>query len=201
MCDIGCFDFTGRGKKGNDQFFIHGCFIGLSVSACFFRLFFPPVFLKKQALKLSGRGHTVPQRLVPSSLGKTTPLPARSPIPIILNIFIRALFLGSEMPPLSICSLPVRIYSGFFLCVIDCVPEIFPEFFHILKSSGDQAAVTFFIYTQKDNSAVTVCHGRISVPQTVWKAIFCPFDFQSVVFPVLIKFSDIKFHWIYALPP
>lgn len=32
---------------------------------------FPPVFLKKQALKLSGRGHTVPQRLVPSSLGKT----------------------------------------------------------------------------------------------------------------------------------
>ena len=31
---------------------------------------FPPVFLRKQALKLSGRGHTVPQRLVPSSLGK-----------------------------------------------------------------------------------------------------------------------------------
>lgn len=111
MCDIGCFDFTGRGKKGNDQFFIHGCFIGLSVSAC---------FSEKTSVKIVRSGS-----YCSSTIGSVqpwedqtakisgTPLPARSPIPIILNIFIRALFLGSEMPPLSICSLPVRIYPGF----------------------------------------------------------------------------------------
>ena len=42
-----------------------------------------------------------------------TPLPARSPIPMILNIFISALFLRSDIPPFSIWCFPVRIYPGF----------------------------------------------------------------------------------------
>ena len=42
-----------------------------------------------------------------------TPLPARSPILRRFNIFMIPLFLGSETPPKSICSLPVRIEPGF----------------------------------------------------------------------------------------
>ena len=99
---------------------LFACFLSLVFIACFLSLVFIACFLTNLNINdvLSGsKLSSIIGSSHPSSshtlkiLG--TPLPACSPISIKLNIFIRLLFLGSDFPPLRICSFPSRIYPGF----------------------------------------------------------------------------------------
>lgn len=92
----------------------------LFFSLVFYRLFFIDCFLENFKINevLSGSKLSFMIGSSQPSSSHTlkilgTPLPACSPISIMLNIFIKLLFLGSDFPPRRICSFPGLIYPGF----------------------------------------------------------------------------------------
>ena len=82
-----------------------------------------------------------------------------------------------------------------FCRIIDCIPKILLHSICILQASRNKTAIFFFSYAKNDDTAIAICHGRISLPKTIRQAAFCFFDFQAVIFTIFVKFLYIKlFH-------
>ncbi len=121
-CYINRSCFTLSFKIGNYFIYVCLCFYRLFFIVCFlsfvFIVCFPCFSNDNTSVVLPGSKFSIISGdSNPSSdhvfRMSGTPLPARSPISIRLNIFINPLFRGSDTPPRIYCSLPTRIQPGF----------------------------------------------------------------------------------------
>ena len=84
-----------------------------------------------------------------------------------------------------------------FSRIIDRIPKILLHFVSILQTCRHKTAIGIFCYTKNNDTAITICHGRISLPKAIGQPAFGFFDFQAVVFAIIIKLLYIKlFHKI-----